>query len=176
MLALWVFDPLTLLYVHHFQWDFFYNLLVSGYDSLFIYLFIYFAFSLVWFFLAYLGKYSWSCLTLHDHIHCSPPVSSFHGIVLARIVECVLISFSWGSSWPRDKTHASHIANGSLYHLSHLQFWMITFLGRVFMVVYIYFFLFCNQLFKYIILVLSDLWSLGWESNRKSLGMFLVHK
>ena len=35
---------------------------------------------------------------------CSPPGSSVHGISQARILEWVAISFSRGSSWPRDGT------------------------------------------------------------------------
>ena len=34
----------------------------------------------------------------------SPPGSSVHGISAARILEWVAISFSWGSSWPRNGT------------------------------------------------------------------------
>jgi len=37
---------------------------------------------------------------------CSPPDSSVHGISRARILEWVAISFSRGSSWPRDWTQA----------------------------------------------------------------------
>ena len=40
---------------------------------------------------------------------CSLPVSSVHGIFQARILEWVAISFSRGSSWPRDWTGVSHI-------------------------------------------------------------------
>ena len=40
----------------------------------------------------------------------SPPGSSVHGILQARILEWVAISFSRGSSWPRDQTQVSHIA------------------------------------------------------------------
>ena len=40
----------------------------------------------------------------------SPPGSSVHGILQARILECVAISFSRGSSWPRDRTQVSHTA------------------------------------------------------------------
>ena len=36
---------------------------------------------------------------------CSPPVSSDHGILWARILEWVAISFSRGSSWPGDRTN-----------------------------------------------------------------------
>ena len=38
------------------------------------------------------------CPTLHDPMDCSPPGSSAHGIFQARILECVAISFSRGSS------------------------------------------------------------------------------
>ena len=41
---------------------------------------------------------------------CSPLGSSVHGILQARILESVAISFSRGSSWPRDGTQVSHIA------------------------------------------------------------------
>ena len=41
---------------------------------------------------------------------CSPPGSSAHGIVHARILEWVAISFSRGSSWPRDWTQVSSTA------------------------------------------------------------------
>ena len=41
---------------------------------------------------------------------CSPPGSSIHGILQARILEWVAISFSRGSSWPRDRTEVSCIA------------------------------------------------------------------
>ena len=41
---------------------------------------------------------------------CSPPGSSVHGISQARILEMDAISFSRGSSWPRDGAHISCIA------------------------------------------------------------------
>ena len=40
---------------------------------------------------------------------CSPPGSSVHGILQARILEWVAIPFSKGSSQPRDQSCASHI-------------------------------------------------------------------
>ena len=43
-----------------------------------------------------------SCSTLCDPMDCSPPGSSVHGIFQARILEQVAISYSRGSSWPRD--------------------------------------------------------------------------
>ena len=51
-----------------------------------------------------------SCLTLWDLTDCSSPGSSVHGILQARILESVAISFSRGSSWPRDQTGVSCIA------------------------------------------------------------------
>ena len=51
------------------------------------------------------------CLTLCDPMDCSPPGSSVHGIVQAR-VEWVAISFSRGSSQPRDQSRVSCIIGG----------------------------------------------------------------
>ena len=47
---------------------------------------------------------------------CSPPGSSVHGIFRARILECVAISFSRGSSQPRDHTWVSSFGRRILYH------------------------------------------------------------
>ena len=47
------------------------------------------------------------CPTLCDAMNCSPPGSSVHGILQARILELVVIPFSRGSSWPRDQTWVS---------------------------------------------------------------------
>ena len=41
---------------------------------------------------------------------CSPPGFSVNGILQARILEWVAISFSSGSSRPRSQTEVSHIA------------------------------------------------------------------
>ena len=41
-------------------------------------------------------KAAQSCLTLCDHMDCSPPGSSVHGILQARILACIAIPF------PRD--------------------------------------------------------------------------
>ena len=43
-----------------------------------------------------------SCLTVFDPMECSLPGSSIHGIFQARILEWAAISFSRGSSQPRD--------------------------------------------------------------------------
>ena len=46
------------------------------------------------------------CPTLCYPVNCSPPGSSVHGIFQARILEWVAISFSRGSSQPRDWTRS----------------------------------------------------------------------
>ena len=45
-----------------------------------------------------------------DPMDCSPPGSFVHGIFQARILEWFAISFSRGSSQPRDRTQVSRIA------------------------------------------------------------------
>ena len=44
-----------------------------------------------------------------DSVDCSPPGSSVHGIIQARIPEWVAFSYSRGSSWPRDYNRVSCI-------------------------------------------------------------------
>ena len=58
-----------------------------------------------------------SCPTLCDPVDCSPPDSSVHGNLQARILEWVAIPFSRGSSQPGNLglLHCRRI----LYHLSH---------------------------------------------------------
>ena len=58
------------------------------------------------------------CLTLGDTMDCSLPGSSVHGILQAKILEWVAISFSRGSSQPRDQTWVSRTI-GRLCPLSH---------------------------------------------------------
>ena len=50
------------------------------------------------------------CLSLWDPMNYSQLGSSVHGILQARILECVAIPFSRGSSRPRDRTQVYHIA------------------------------------------------------------------
>ena len=82
-----------------------------------------------------------SCLTLCDPMDCSPPGSSVHGILQARILERVVSSFSRGSSWSRDWTWVSCIA-GRFFTVSNtreaqicekqaLKLWLIFFLPKV---------------------------------------------
>ena len=51
-----------------------------------------------------------SCPTLCDPMDYSPLGSSVHGIFQASVLEGVAISFSRGSSRPRDQTQVSHVA------------------------------------------------------------------
>ena len=72
----------------------------------------------------YMSKLKWfakeevlviqSCLTLCDPMDYSLPGSSVHGILQARILEWVAISFSKGSSWPRDQLESPALQADSL--------------------------------------------------------------
>ena len=50
------------------------------------------------------------CPTLCNPMDYSLPGSSVCGIFQARILEWVAISFSRGSSWPKDQTHVSYVS------------------------------------------------------------------
>ena len=59
------------------------------------------------------------CPTLCDPMDGSPPVSSVHGILQARILEWIAMPSSGGSSWPRDWTWVSYVScigRQVLYH------------------------------------------------------------
>ena len=56
------------------------------------------------------SKVTQSCPTLYDPMNCSPPGSSVHGIFQARVLDWDVISFSRGSSRPRDQTWVFCIA------------------------------------------------------------------
>ena len=63
------------------------------------------------------------CPTLCDPMDCSPPGSSVHGILQARILEWVALPFSRGFSQPRDQAHiscVSCIGRRVLDHQRHL--------------------------------------------------------
>ena len=49
----------------------------------------------------------WSCVTLWDPKDCSPPGSSVHGILQAKILDWVAMPTSRGSYWPRNRTLVS---------------------------------------------------------------------
>ena len=78
-----------------------------------------FAFSIMVIALMYVVKVkvkSLSHVWLCHPVDCSPPGSSVHMILQERILEWVAISFSRGSSHPRDRTQVSCIA-GSRFNL-----------------------------------------------------------
>ena len=58
--------------------------------------------------------------TLGDPIDCSPPGKFVHGILQARILEWVSISFSRGSSPPRDQSHVLWHRQADSLPLNHL--------------------------------------------------------
>ena len=61
-----------------------------------------------------------SCLTLCNCRDCSLPGSSVHGILWARILEWVAISYSWGSS-KADSLPLSHLENPNFIVLIHFK-------------------------------------------------------
>ena len=50
-----------------------------------------------------------SCPALYDPMECSPPGSSIHGILQAKLLEWIAISSSTGSFQPRDRTQVFSI-------------------------------------------------------------------
>ena len=58
-----------------------------------------------------------SCPTLCDPMDCSLSGSSIHGVFQARVLEWIAISFSRGSSRPRNRAWVSHTAG------RHLTVW-----------------------------------------------------
>ena len=63
-----------------------------------------------------------SCPTLCNLKDCNPPGSSVNEIFQARILDCVAISYSRGSSQPRDQTHVSCVfcIGSRILYQSHL--------------------------------------------------------
>ena len=57
-----------------------------------------------------------SCPILCSPMDCNPPGSSVHGLFQARILYWVAVSFSEGSSRPRDWTLVSYTGRQVLYH------------------------------------------------------------
>ena len=66
----------------------------------------------------YIYTYAQSSPTLCYPVDYSLPGSSIHRVFQARILEIVVISYSRGSSWPRNQTHVSCISciSRHLYH------------------------------------------------------------
>ena len=67
-----------------------------------------------------------SCLTLCNLVDCSPLGSSIHGIFQSRILGWAAISFSRGSSQPRDQIHVSCISCFGKWILYHCAAWEAT--------------------------------------------------
>ena len=67
-----------------------------------------------------------SCPTLCDPMDCSLPGSSVHGIFQAIVLEWIAISFSMGSSRPRDRTRVSCIV-GRLFTIWATKVLVISF-------------------------------------------------
>ena len=63
------------------------------------------------FFLKWSEVKSLSCVRLCDPMDCSLPGSSVHGIFQAVVLEWIAISFSRGSSQPRDRTQVFRIVD-----------------------------------------------------------------
>ena len=99
---------------------------------------------MIWLLLSQLGSdYSKSevaqlCPTLCDPVNYSLPGSSVHGIFQGGILEWVSISFSRGSSQPRDRTQASHTVgrrftvwatrvSGKWNDIVHMLLWLDSF-------------------------------------------------
>ena len=63
------------------------------------------------------------CPTLWDPMDCSPPGSSVHGIFQAIILEWVAISYSRGSSQPKDQTCISYMSCNGKQIINHWATW-----------------------------------------------------
>ena len=86
-------------------------------------------------------KYFWyilqSCPTLCDPMDCSLSGSSVHGIFQARVLEWVAISFSRGSSRPRNRTWVSHTASRhfTVWATRKIEILLLTSLNALFLTV-----------------------------------------
>ena len=60
----------------------------------------------------YICSVAQTCTILCNPMDDGLTSSSVHGILQARVLEQVAISISRGSSWPRDRTHVSCLADG----------------------------------------------------------------
>ena len=62
-----------------------------------------------------------SCPTFCNPMDCSPPGFPVHEIFKARVLEWVVISFSRGSSQPRDWIWVSRMVGRCFFRLSHQE-------------------------------------------------------
>ena len=65
---------------------------------------------------------------------CSQPGSSIHGFFQASVLKWVVISYSRGSSQPRDRTHVSYVSFVGRRILNHCATWEVSrnYVGLVF--------------------------------------------
>ena len=73
-------------------------------------------------YMMYMYSVAQFCLTLCNPMDYSLPGSSGHGILQARILEWVAISYSRGSSWLKDQTHVSCVSCTGRQILYHCRF------------------------------------------------------
>ena len=84
-----------------------------------------------------------SCPTLCDPMDCSPPGSSGHGILQARVLDWVVIPFSRRSSWPRDQTQVS--ITGRFFTIWVTRKAHLCYKQYIYIYIYIYFFFFFGR-------------------------------
>jgi len=72
-----------------------------------------------------------SCPTLYDPMGHSSPGSSVQGIFQARTLESVAISFSRGSSQPRDQTQVFHVVGRLFTVWATREAHLLTFLSAI---------------------------------------------
>ena len=70
------------------------------------------------------------CPTLCNPMDCSPPGSSVHWILQARILEWVPIYNFRGSSWPRDQTCISCVSWYGIWIPYHCATWEINWVNK----------------------------------------------
>ena len=94
------------------------------------------------------------CPTLCEPMDCSLPGSSVRGFSQARILEWVAISFSRGSSWPRDRTHVSCdscITGGFFIYLRLFHYKLVVYFIRKLLICY-------HDVLKFLLLIFELYW------------------
>ena len=88
------------------------HIYILGWLNIYIYIYWYICIYIYIYTYAVLCLVALLCPTLCDPLDCSPPGSSVHGILQARILEWIAMPSSRGFSQPRDLTCVSCIAGG----------------------------------------------------------------